>query len=85
MFNFIHDIEWMRTYSRKNRKKKHTKNVRKNYRQIYKEIKWHAKMGLNEVNIRFTIYEENVRRLVSEGYSVEKYCYTSGSGWKIRW
>lgn len=81
----MRDIEWIRAYTRRNKRKQHQKSVRRNYHQIYKEIKWHAKMGLNEVNIRFIIYEENVRRLVNEGYSVEKYCYTSGCGWKVKW
>lgn len=86
MFSFIHDIEWMRAYSRKNKRKQHKKSVQRNYRRIYQEIKWRAKQGMNEATIRFMIYDENVRRLVSEGYEVKKISYISGSQvWSVKW
>lgn len=85
MFSFIHDIEWIRAYTRRNKRKQHQKSVRRNYHRVYKEIKWRAKQGMNDATIRFFIYEENTRRLVNEGYKVEKNCYTSGTVWRIIW
>lgn len=85
MFNFIHDIEWIRAYTRRNKRKQHQKSVRQNYCRIYKEIKWHAKQGMSDATIRFFIYEENVRRLLAEGYVVEKVNYASGAAWSVKW
>ena len=82
----MRDIEWMRAYSRKNKKKQHRKNVRKNYRRVYKEIKWNAKQGMNDATIHFFIYEENVQRLLAEGYKVEKVNnYTINALWSVKW
>lgn len=82
----MRDIEWMRAYSRKNKKKQHRRNVRKNYRRVYKEIKWNAKQGMNDATIRFFIYDENVRRLLTEGYEVEKVSnYTINALWRVKW
>ena len=85
MFSFIHDIEWIRAYTRKNKRKQHQKSVRRNYRRIYKEIKWRAKQGMNDTTIRFFIYDENVRRLLAEGYEVKKVNYASGAVWSVKW
>lgn len=86
MFGFIHNIEWMRAYSEKNRKKRLKKNIKKNYKWIYREIKWRAKQGMNEATIRFFVYNENMRRLVKEGYQVEKVNYASGAQvWSVKW
>lgn len=82
----MRDIEWIRAYTRKNKRKQHQKNVRQNYRRVYKEIKRHAKLGMNDVTIRFFIYEENVRRLLTEGYVVEKInSYASGALRSVKW
>lgn len=82
----MRDIEWIRAYTRKNKRKQHQKNVWQNYRRVYKEIKRHAKLGMNDVTIRFFIYEENVRRLLAEGYVVEKInSYASGALRSVKW
>ena len=52
MCGFIHNIEWMRAYSRKNKRKQHKKDVRRNYFRVYKEIKLRAKQGMNDVIIK---------------------------------
>lgn len=86
MFGFIHDIEWMRAYTRKNQRKIHRKNIRRNYRRIHREIRFAAKQGFNKTSIRFMVYEENVRRLVSEGYAAERKIYYGGSPvWEVVW
>ena len=82
----MRDIEWIRAYTRKNKRKQHQKSVRRNYRRVYKEIKWHAKQGVNNATIRFFIYEENVKRLLTEGYTVERInSYASGALWSVKW
>ena len=81
----MRDIEWIRAYTRRNKRKQHQKSVRQNYHRVYKEIKWRAKQGMNDATIRFFIYDENVRRLLAEGYEVEKVNYTSGAVWKVKW
>lgn len=79
------DIEWMRAYTRKNKRKQHQRSVRRNYRRVYKDIKWRAKQGMSYTLIRFSIYDENVRRLLAEGYEVEKVNYASGAVWSVKW
>ena len=82
----MRDIEWIRAYTRRNKRKQHRKNVWRNYRRVYKEIKWRAKQGMNDVTIRFFIYDENVRRLLAEGYEVEKVSnYTINALWSVKW
>ena len=81
----MRDIEWIRAYTRRNKRKQHQKSVRRNYRRVYKEIKWRAKQGMNDVTIRFFIYDENVRRLLAEGYEVKKVNYVSGAVWSVKW
>ena len=85
MFGFIHDIEWMRAYARKNQRRIRRANIKRNYKKIYREIKSCARLGFNQTTIRFGIYDENVRRLQSEGYSVEGQNYTSGYAFNIKW
>ena len=85
MFGFIHDIEWMRAYTRKNQRKIRRANIKKNYKKVYREIKCRAKLGFNQTTIRFSVYDENVRRLVNEGYIVEKHNYASGPALNIKW
>ena len=82
---FVKDIEWVRTLTRRTQRKQHRRSVRRNYRRIFGDIKHAAKNGYNKVTIRFSIYDENVRRLVNEGYKVEKRQYASGNSWEIKW
>ena len=85
MFGFIHDIEWMRIYTRKNQRKIRRANIKKNYKRVYKEIKNHARLGFNQATIHFGVYDENVKRLQSEGYIVERQNYASGPVLSIKW
>ena len=85
MFGFIRDIEWMRTYTRKNQRRIRRANVRKNYKKVYREIKSHARLGFSQATIRFGVYDENVKRLQAEGYVVERQNLASGSVLNIRW
>ena len=85
MFGFIRDIEWMRAYTRKNQRRIRRANIKKNYKRVYKEIKSHARLGFNQATIRFGVYDENIRRLQSDGYTVERQNYASGSVLSIRW
>lgn len=85
MFGFIHDIEWMRAYTRKNQRKIRRANIKRNYKRVYREIKHCAKLGFNQTTIRFSVYDENVRRLQSEGYVVERQAYSSGFALSIKW
>ena len=42
-------------------------------------------MGFNTVSIRYSIYDQNVRRLQDEGYEVKKMQYATGTTWDIKW
>lgn len=79
------NIEWMRACSKKNQIKTREANIKRNYRRIYREIKRRAKIGFNQVIIRFGIYDENIQKLQTEGYVIEKHNYINGSTLSIRW
>jgi hypothetical protein len=79
------NIEWVRALTRKSQIKQRKRNIRRNYKRVYRDIKSRAKMGFNTVSIRYSIYDQNVRRLQEEGYTVERKNYASGQGWEIVW
>lgn len=82
---WVKDIEWVRALTRKSQIKQRKRNIKRNYKRVYHDIKSHAKMGFNIVSIRYSIYDQNVRRLQDEGYVVERRNYASGQGWEIVW
>lgn len=82
---WMKDIEWVRALTRKSQIKQRKRNIKRNYKRVYCDIKSRAKMGFNSVNIHYSIYDQNVRRFIDEGYKVEKKVYVSGSTWEIVW
>ena len=82
---WVKDIEWVRAITRKSQIKLRKRNVRRNYRRVYCDIRRHAKMGFNIVNIRYSIYDQNVRRLQDEGYEMKRMQYATGTAWDIKW
>lgn len=82
---WVKDIEWVRALTRKSQIKQRKRNIRRNYKRVYRDIKSRAKMGFNTISIRYSIYDQNVRRLQDEGYVVERKNYATGQGWEIVW
>lgn len=82
---WIKDIEWMRALTRRSQIKRRKRNIRRNYRRVYRDIKNCAKMGFSVVSIRYSIYDQNVRRLQDEGYEMERMQYATGTVWDIKW
>ena len=82
---WVKDIEWVRALTRKSQIKQRKRNIKRNYKRVYCDIKSRAKMGFNTVSIRYSIYDQNVRRLQDEGYEVKKMQYATGTAWEIKW
>ena len=82
---WVKDIEWVRALTRKSQIKQRKRNIKRNYKHVYRDIKNRAKMGFNSVNIHYNIYDQNVRRLIDEGYKVERRVSVSGSTWEVVW
>ena len=82
---WMKDIEWMRAFTRRNQIKRRKRNIRRNYKKVYREIKSYARLGFSQATIRFGIYDENVKRLQSEGYVVERQNLPGGPVLNIRW
>ena len=82
---WVKDIEWVRALTRKSQIKQRKRNIKRNYNRVYCDIKSRAKMGSNTISIRYSIYDQNVRRLQDEGYEVKKMQYATGTAWDIKW
>ena len=59
---WMKDIEWVRALTRRSQIKQRKRNIKRNYKKVYCDIKSRAKMGFNTVSIRYSIYDQNVRR-----------------------
>lgn len=82
---WMKDIEWVRALTRRSQIKQRKRNIKRNYKRVYRDIKNRAKMGSNTISIRYSIYDQNVRRLQDEGYEVKRVQYVSGAAWDIKW
>ena len=82
---WVKDIEWVRALTRKSQIKQRKRNIKRNYKRVYCDIKSRAKMGFNTVSIRYSIYDQNVRRFQDEGYEMKRMQYATGVVWDIKW
>lgn len=82
---WVKNIERIRALTHKRKMRLMRKRIRRNYRVIYRKIKQCARKGLNVVEIRFPVYDANIKRLRAEGYTVNYKKYHTYSEVEIIW